>query len=88
MSRLLVEKGIQEIWVACTHGVIVRGGWERLASILQVTEIVTTDTVYIPPEIRSTKLQILCVAPIFGEAFRRNFLRQSLGDLFVFSDSQ
>lgn len=49
---------------------------------------IATNTVYIPPEIRGPKLQILSVAPIFGEAIRRNFLRQSLGELFAFSDSQ
>jgi ribose-phosphate pyrophosphokinase len=86
MSRLLVEQGIQEIWVACTHGVFVRGGLEKVAAIPQITEIVTTDTVYIPPERRHPKLHTISVAPIFGEAIRRNFLRRSIGDLFVYGE--
>jgi ribose-phosphate pyrophosphokinase len=86
MSKVLIEQGIQEIWVACTHGVFVRGGLERIAAVPQITEIVTTDTVYIPPEKRHQKLQVLSVAPIFGEAIRRNYLRESIGDLFVFGE--
>ena len=87
ISNLMVEKGIQEIWVVCTHGVFVRGGLERLTAIPQITEIVTTDTVYIPPEKRGSKLRILSVADVFGEAIRRNSLHRSLGDLFVFGEN-
>jgi len=86
LTRLLLEKGVEEIWIACTHGVFVGGGLERLAAIPQITEIVTTDTVEILPEKRHPKLHTLSVAPVFGEAIRRNYLRQSIGDLFVFWD--
>ncbi|MCP4537609.1 MAG: ribose-phosphate pyrophosphokinase, partial [Chloroflexi bacterium] len=77
----------REIWIVCTHGVFVRGGLDRLAAVPQITEIVTTDTVPIPLEKRHPKLRILSVAPVFGEAIRRNYLRRSIGDLFVFGDS-
>ncbi len=86
MSKLLIEYGIQEIWIVCTHGVFARGGLEKLAAAPQITEIVTTDTVYIPPEKRHPKLHVLSVAHVFGEAIRRNYLRQSIGDLFVFGE--
>jgi ribose-phosphate pyrophosphokinase len=87
ISRILVEQGIKEIWIACTHGVFVRGGLEKLVSIPEVTEIVTTDTVYLPPEKRHPKLTILSVAPVFGEAIRHNYLHESLGDLFIYGDN-
>jgi ribose-phosphate pyrophosphokinase len=86
ITKLLLEQGIEEIWVTCTHGVFVRGGLEKLAAIPQITEIVTTDTVYIPPEKRHPKLHVLSVAHIFGEAIRYNYLRRSIGDLFVYWD--
>lgn len=86
LSRLLVEQGIQEIWIACTHGVFVRGALEKLAAVPQITEIVTTDTVAVPPEKRNPKLHTLSVARVFGEAIRRNYLRRSIGDLFVFGE--
>jgi ribose-phosphate pyrophosphokinase len=86
LVRLLLEEDIQEIWVACTHGVFVRGGLEKLAAVPQITEIVTADTVYIPPEKRHHKLHTLSVGHVFGEAIRRNYLRQSIGNLFVFGE--
>ena len=86
ISKVLIEQGIQEIWVACTHGVFVHGGLERLVAIPQITEIVTTDTVYIPPEKRHPKLTVLSVAPVFAEAISRNYLRQSISDLFVYGE--
>jgi ribose-phosphate pyrophosphokinase len=86
MSKLLIEYGIEEIWTVCTHGVFARDALEKLAAVPQITEIVTTDTVYIPPEKRHPKLHIVSVAHVFGEAIRRNYLRQSIGGLFVFGE--
>ena len=84
LSRMLIEEGIEEILVICTHGVFTRGGLERLADVPQISEIITTDTVYIPPERRHPKLKILSVAPIFADAIRHNLYRESLNELFVF----
>ena len=84
LSRMLIEEGIEEILVICTHGVFTRGGLERLANVPQISEIITTDTVYIPPERRHPKLKILSVAPIFADAIRHNTYRESLNELFVF----
>jgi len=84
LCRLLIDDGVQEILVICTHGVFTRGGLERLADIPQISEIITTDTVHIPPARRHPKLKILSVAPIFADAIRHNFRRESLNELFVY----
>ena len=86
LSRLLVEEGVEDILVMCTHGVFTRGGLDRLAAVPEISEIVTTDTVHIPPEGQHPKLKILSVAPAFAEAIRHNFLRESIGDLFVYGE--
>ncbi|MBN2503125.1 MAG: ribose-phosphate pyrophosphokinase [Anaerolineales bacterium] len=86
VSHLLAKEGIEDICVVCTHGVFVRNAMEKLVAVPQISEIVTTDTVCIPPEKRHKKLTILSVARIFGEAIRRNYLRQSIGSLFVFGN--
>lgn len=89
MAQLLVARGIQEIAVACIHGVLIGKALDRLAALPQLSRIVTTDTVPIPPSKRLPKLHVLTVAPLFGEAIRRNYLRRSIGDLFTFwKDSQ
>jgi ribose-phosphate pyrophosphokinase len=86
LCRLLIDEGVEDITVICTHGVFTRGGQERLAAIPQINEIVTTDTVHIPPEKRHKKLTVVPVGTIFAEAIRLNFHHKSLNDLFVFGD--
>ncbi len=84
IAKMLVEQGIEELTAICTHGVLVDNALERLTALPQLAEIVTTDTTPIPESKRGAKLQVLSVAPLFGEAIRRNYLRQSIGDLFAF----
>ena len=83
---MLVNEGIKEIIVMCTHGVFTRGGLEKLGDMPHISEIITTDTVYIPPEKQHPKLKILSVASVFADAIRHNFNRESIGDLFVYGE--
>jgi ribose-phosphate pyrophosphokinase len=86
MCNLLIQHGIKEISVVCTHGVFVSGALQRLAEIPQITEIVTSDTVYVSEEKRIALLTVLSVGPIFGEAIKRNYLRKSIESLFVYGE--
>ena len=86
LSRVLINEGVEEITVVCTHGVFTRGGLERLAAIPQIREIITTDTVYVPPEKRHPKLKVLSVAPIIADAIRHNLHHESINELFVFGE--
>ncbi|HZM22239.1 MAG TPA: ribose-phosphate pyrophosphokinase [Anaerolineales bacterium] len=86
LSRVLIEEGIKEIIVVCTHGVFTRGAVEKLAAMPQISEIITTDTVHIPPEKHHPKLKVLSVASIFADSIRHNFNRESIGDLFVYGE--
>jgi len=86
MTRILVGQGVEEIMVTCTHGVFARGAIERLTAVPQISAIVTTNTVPLPPEKNHPKLHVLSVASIFGDAIRCNYMRQSIGDLFVYGE--
>jgi ribose-phosphate pyrophosphokinase len=79
-----VQHGVKEITAVCTHGVFCGAAVERLAAIDELTEIVTTDTVPQGDCLSLPKLRVLSVAPLFGEAIKRNYLRQGIGDLFSF----
>ncbi|MBI5352861.1 MAG: ribose-phosphate pyrophosphokinase [Chloroflexi bacterium] len=86
LSRVLVNEGVEDIKVLCTHGVFSRNGLNRLAVVPQITEIITTDTVHIPPEKMHPKLTVLSVAKVFADAIRHNTNRESLSNLFVFGE--
>jgi ribose-phosphate pyrophosphokinase len=84
LCKRLEESDIEEVYIVCTHGLFVNNALNRVSSIPQVKEIITTDTVPIPVEKRTPKLKILSVASIFGEAILRNCAHQSIGDLFSY----
>jgi ribose-phosphate pyrophosphokinase len=86
LSRVLIDEGVEDIKVICTHGVFSRNGLERLTAVPQITEIITTDTVHISPEKLHPKLTVLSVAQVFADAIRHNINRESLSDLFVFGE--
>ncbi|MDI7274562.1 MAG: ribose-phosphate pyrophosphokinase [Anaerolineae bacterium] len=82
--RALKEEGVRHFTVACTHGVFAGGAIETFAEMPEVVEIVTTDTVPIPPHKRLPNMRILSVASVFAEAIRCNLLGRSVGKLFAF----
>ncbi len=86
LSRVLINEGVEDIMVYCTHGVFSRGGLDRLVVVPQISEIVTTDTVHIPQEKKHPKLRVLSVAKVFADAIRHNFNHESISDLFVFGE--
>ena len=88
LSRVLINEGVEDITVICTHGVFTRGGQERLADIPEISEIITTDTVHIPMDKRHKKLTVLPVGSIFADAIRHNFYHESINELFVFGDDK
>jgi ribose-phosphate pyrophosphokinase len=86
LCNLLIDNGIEDIAVICTHGLFTSNALERLAAVPQITEIVTTNTVPIPMEKRQPCLKVISIAPVFGEAIWRNYTRQSIADLYTFGD--
>ncbi len=86
LSQILVDAGIQEISLICTHGVFSVNALSNIARVPQIKHIITTNTVPICQTNRPPGLTILSVASIFGEAILRNYARQSIGNLFSFSE--
>lgn len=80
LRRLQVRK----VTVVCTHGVFSGQAVQELAKVPEIDEIITTNTVPIPPEKRLPNMTVLSVAPIFGEAIRRNVMGESVGSLFAY----
>jgi ribose-phosphate pyrophosphokinase len=55
---------------------------ERLAAQTDVAEIVTTDTVPVPPGKRLPNMKIISIAPLLAEAIRRIHVGKSVSVLF------
>jgi ribose-phosphate pyrophosphokinase len=84
IADCLRRNGVRSMVLACTHGVFSGPAIERLRDIPELEEIVTTNTVPIPPEKLLPNMTILSVGPIFGEAILCNYMGQSVGRLFAY----
>lgn len=84
LARILVQDGIQEIQLVCTHGLFSNNAVEKLGAMPEIKGIVTTDTIYHPPSMMHPKLHVVSVAHLFADAIRQNYLGESIGDLFVY----
>lgn len=79
--RLLRKRGVTGVTVACSHGIFSGNAVERLND-LGVSEIITTNTLPIPPEKRLPNMTVLSVAPVFGEAIHRINSGESVSAIF------
>ncbi|HVO43056.1 MAG TPA: ribose-phosphate pyrophosphokinase [Aggregatilineales bacterium] len=77
----VIKGGARDVYVAFTHAVLSDGAIKNLAS-LPVKEIVTTNTLPIPPEKRLPNMQVLSVGPLLAEVIRRAHEGRSVGSLF------
>jgi len=88
LCKLLVQTGINEILITCTHGLLIGGALDRILAIPQVKEIITTDTTPFPPEKCRPRLTVLSVAPVIGDAIWKNYNRLSIGSLFSYGSDE
>jgi ribose-phosphate pyrophosphokinase len=81
ITRALEREGVTEIYACATHGVLSDPAVDRIRDS-NLTEVVVTDTIPVPPAKRLRKLKVLSVAPLIGEAISRIHGGESVGALF------
>ncbi|MGI8554117.1 MAG: ribose-phosphate diphosphokinase [Dehalococcoidia bacterium] len=79
--KALCDHGVTSVRAAATHGVLSGKALQRIASS-PLEELVLTDTLPLAPERQNSKIRVLTVAPLLGEAIRRIHTGQSVGALF------
>jgi ribose-phosphate pyrophosphokinase len=79
--NLVKSQGAQDVYIAFTHPVLSDPAITRLAS-LPIKEIITTDTIPIPPGRLLPNMTILTVAKLLGEVILRSHEGRSVGELF------
>lgn len=79
--RTVRENGARDIYLCFAHAVFSPPAAERLRD-LEVKEIVTTNSIPLPPEKRLPNLVVLSVAPLLGEVILRVHEGRSVGEVF------
>ena len=79
-AEMLKKRGAKEVYACATHAILADNAVERINNS-PITEVAITDTLPLC-EINSNKFVCISVAPMFGEAIRRNFFNFSVSKLF------
>ncbi len=80
-ARVLTERGAKSVYAAVSHGLLA-GDANRRLDDSPIERLFITDSVETQPVPLSAKIETVSVAPLFGEAIRRIFRRESISDLF------
>jgi len=80
-AALLREKGATAVYAGVTHSILSGQATERIAES-NIEELVVTDSIPLPPEKRLSKITVLSIAPLLGEAISRIHTGRSVGELF------
>ncbi len=80
-AETLFENGAKDVIVAATHGILSDPARDRLQQS-QISEVVVTDTLPIPPERQFEKLTVLSIAPILATAINEVFTDGSVTSMF------
>ena len=80
-SKILKDNGVKDVYVAATHGVFPNSSLSKIIRTDDIKEIVVTDS--LPIENENSKLKILPISELLGEAIKRTNRGDSVGALFL-----
>lgn len=80
-AKILKTRGGRDIYAACTHPILSGEAINRIEQS-PILRLSVTDTIFIPPEKRMEKIEILSVAGLFAEAIKRIHEGKSISSLF------
>lgn len=80
-AEALKERGAKDMYICCTHPVLSGPAIERIQNSC-IKEMITTNTIKLPPEKHTDKIKIISVAPLIGEAIMRIHEDLSVSKLF------
>jgi ribose-phosphate pyrophosphokinase len=81
-AEVMHQHGAKKVFLAATHGLLVGGAIERIQQA-PIDGMILTDTIPLAPEKQISKLTVLSVAPLLGEAIKRIHRNESVSRLFV-----
>ena len=79
--QIAKQHGAHDVYLCFTHPVLSGPAVERLAAA-PIKEIVTPNTIPIPPHKMLPNMKVLSIAPLLGEVIRRVHEGRSVGELF------
>ena len=80
-ARALKKFGAKDIYACCTHPILTDPAISRISQS-DITELVVTNTIPLPPAKKHPKIKVLSIAPILAETMLRIYNDWSVSQLF------
>jgi len=80
-ANALTRMGAKAVYACCTHAVLSDPAVERIEKS-SITELIVTNTIPVPAVKLTSKIKVLSVASLLGEAINRIFGELSVSKLF------
>jgi ribose-phosphate pyrophosphokinase len=80
-TKIALDRGAKSVTAACVHPILSGTAVSRICDS-DISELVVTDTIPMPPAKQHPKLKIISIAPLLGEAITRINSGRSVGELF------
>ncbi len=80
-ADILLDQGATEVWAMATHAVLSDPAVDRLKNS-QISRVVITDTIPLPPEKQIDKIEVVSVAKVFADAVDAVFEDGSVSEIF------
>jgi ribose-phosphate pyrophosphokinase len=79
-ASLLVERGAASVWAVATHGIFSGAAIDRLKNA-PFRQVVVTNTLPVPEDVRFDSLVVLSIGPIIADAIRAVFDDTSVSEI-------
>ncbi len=79
--NVIRQEGARDVYLAFSHPFLARNAVQKLSN-LNLKEIITTNTLPIPPEKHTPNMTVLSVAPMLAAVIKRAHKGMSVGELF------
>jgi ribose-phosphate pyrophosphokinase len=80
-AERLFEQGATDVWAMATHAVLADPALDRLKAS-QISRVIVTNTLPLPPERRIDKIEVISVAKIIADAIDAVFEDTSVSEIF------
>ena len=80
-AKAIKRFGAKDVYACCTHPILTDPAISRIAKS-DITELVVTNSIPLPPNKKHPKIKVLSVAPILAETILRIFNEWSVSTLF------
>jgi ribose-phosphate pyrophosphokinase len=80
-AKAIKRFGAKDVYACCTHPILTDPALSRIAKS-EITELVVTNSIPLPPNKKHPKIKVLSVAPILAETILRIFNEWSVSTLF------